>query len=82
MTDLLAFLFALLLIVPPVAQLLHRAGYSRWWTAVFFVPVVNIACLWAFAFQEWPIERARQGDEWTDVEHETCRKLAGTQRDA
>ena len=38
----------------PVANVLHRAGHSRWWTIVAFVPLLNLICLWVFAFTRWP----------------------------
>ena len=46
-------LFVILLGVP-VANILHRAGRSRWWTIVAFVPFVNLIGLWLFAFTRWP----------------------------
>jgi hypothetical protein len=38
----------------PAAKILGRAGYSKWWTIVFFVPVLNIVALWVFAYSRWP----------------------------
>jgi hypothetical protein len=37
-----------------VANILHRAGRSRWWTILAFVPLVNLIGLWVFAFTQWP----------------------------
>jgi hypothetical protein len=36
------------------AAALHRAGRSRWWTILAFVPLVNLIGLWVFAFTRWP----------------------------
>lgn len=39
----------------PVSRILKRLGFSRWWTLVAFIPYVNVAALWVFAFIRWPI---------------------------
>jgi uncharacterized membrane protein YhaH (DUF805 family) len=38
----------------PIASIWHRAGYSRWWTLVAFIPLINLIGLWLFAFGRWP----------------------------
>jgi hypothetical protein len=38
----------------PIAKILGRAGRSKWWTIIFFVPVLNIIALWVFAYGRWP----------------------------
>lgn len=38
----------------PFANILHRAGRSRWWTVLAFVPLLNLIGLWVFAFTRWP----------------------------
>jgi len=38
----------------PVANILHRAGRSRWWTILVFIPLLNLIGLWVFAFTRWP----------------------------
>jgi hypothetical protein len=38
----------------PVANVLHHAGRSRWWTILAFVPLLNLFGLWLFAFTRWP----------------------------
>jgi hypothetical protein len=51
------FLIPLLVITViglPVANVLHRAGRSRWWTVLAFVPLLNVLGLWVFAFARWP----------------------------
>lgn len=35
-------------------RILRRAGYSGWWVLLSFVPVVNVALVWAFALSAWP----------------------------
>jgi len=54
---LMAAVMPLLLVVlfaTPLASILHRAGRSRWWTIVAFVPLANLIGLWVFAFSRWP----------------------------
>jgi hypothetical protein len=47
-------LLFLVLLGVPIANILHRAGRSRWWIILAFVPFVNLICLWVFAFTRWP----------------------------
>lgn len=47
-------LLFLILVGVPIANILHRAGRSRWWMILAFVPLVNLICLWIFAFARWP----------------------------
>jgi hypothetical protein len=44
----------IILVGLPVANIVHRAGHSRWWTILAFVPFVNLIMLWVFAFVRWP----------------------------
>jgi hypothetical protein len=41
-------------LAPPVARILGRLGYSKWWTIVYFIPFVNIIGLWILAYARWP----------------------------
>ena len=53
----MAITMPLLMIVAlgiPVANILHRAGRSRWWMILAFIPFVNLLGLWVFAFARWP----------------------------
>ena len=53
----MALVMPLLLVIlagVPVARILHRAGRSRWWTILAFLPFVNLVGLWLFAFSRWP----------------------------
>jgi uncharacterized membrane protein YhaH (DUF805 family) len=47
-------LVALVLAGVPVASILHRAGRSRWWMLIAFIPLLNLIGLWVFAFTRWP----------------------------
>jgi len=47
-------LLAIVLAGVPVANILHRAGHSRWWTVIAFIPLINLIGLWVFAFSRWP----------------------------
>jgi len=38
----------------PIAKILSRIGYSRWWTIVYFIPFVNIIGIWILAYGRWP----------------------------
>jgi hypothetical protein len=40
-----------------LTQIIGKAGYSRWWVLIAFIPVANFVALWKFAFTEWPLER-------------------------
>lgn len=47
----------LILIVFPVAVIVGKAGYSRWWAVLALIPMVNLIALWVFAFSPWPGSR-------------------------
>jgi hypothetical protein len=51
-------LLAIVLMGVPVASILHRAGRSRWWTLIAFIPLINLIGLWLFAFSRWPAVEA------------------------
>jgi hypothetical protein len=38
----------------PTARIVARTGHSRWWTVLYFIPIVNIAALWVLAYRRWP----------------------------
>ena len=42
------------IVLAPVALILRRAGFSRWWCILWAIPVVNIIALWVFALVPWP----------------------------
>ena len=43
-----------IVLLAPIASILHRTGRSRWWTLVAFIPLLNLIGLWVFAFSRWP----------------------------
>lgn len=50
----------LVLIVIPVVifgPVAKKAGFSRWWSLVLIVPLINLIIVWVFAFMEWPAEK-------------------------
>ena len=46
--------FFALLVYGAIAK---RAGFSRWWSLLMLVPIVNLICIWIFAFVKWPALR-------------------------
>lgn len=47
-------LVGFLIFAIPIMEIIHKAGYSRIWILMWFVPLVNIVFLWIFAFSRWP----------------------------
>lgn len=41
-------------------RILHKAGYSGWWSLLTLLPLANIVVIWVFAFADWPALRARR----------------------
>ena len=41
----------------PLVKILHKAGYSGWWSVLILVPIVNLIMLYVFAFADWPALR-------------------------
>jgi len=50
----LLIIISIVLSVWIYGRILNKAGYSRWWVIVVFVPLVNIIMMWVFAFAKWP----------------------------
>jgi uncharacterized membrane protein YhaH (DUF805 family) len=50
----LIVILVLVIFIVPVVKIIQKAGYSGWWTLLWFVPFANIIMLWVFAFAEWP----------------------------
>jgi hypothetical protein len=42
------------LVAPPIAKILSRTGFSKWWTVVAFIAPLNLVTMWVFAFCKWP----------------------------
>ena len=38
----------------PIAKILGRLGFSKWWTIVYFIPLLNIVGIWILAYVRWP----------------------------
>ena len=57
------WLFVIFLIVVlsiPIARILTRIDYSKWWTIVYFILFVNIVGIWILAYSRWPaVDRTR-----------------------
>jgi len=56
-----------MLILPPIATILRRAGLNKWWILLVIISPVTIAGLplailgvWLFAHAQWPSMRERQ----------------------
>ena len=50
------FVILVLIAIPvvifgPVAK---KAGFSRWWSLILLVPLINLIMVWVFAFMKWP----------------------------
>jgi hypothetical protein len=59
MVQLLILLVVLVLVLSipyyvygPVAA---KAGFSKWWSLLMIVPVVNVLLVWVFAYIQWPV---------------------------
>ncbi|KZK84834.1 hypothetical protein PsW64_01615 [Pseudovibrio sp. W64] len=46
----------ILVVVIPIARILNRLGFSRIWTILAFIPLVNLIFLWILAYVHWPVE--------------------------
>ncbi len=44
----------------PVAKILKRTGHNPVWSLFCFLPVVNFALLFVFAFKPWPTDTKPQ----------------------
>jgi len=50
----LFIIFFVAVLSVPIARILTRIGYSKWWTIVYFIPFVNIVGIWILAYSRWP----------------------------
>lgn len=60
LSELIVILVILLILFIPtyfVAKVLNKAGFSGWYSLLSLVPIINVVCLWLFAFIEWPVEK-------------------------
>jgi uncharacterized protein YqhQ len=35
----------------------RKAGFTRWWSVLMVLPLVNVIAIWIFAFIDWPAEK-------------------------
>jgi NADH:ubiquinone oxidoreductase subunit 3 (subunit A) len=48
------FIVAVALVLYPLGRILKRLGLSPFWSVLAFIPLINLAALWALALAEWP----------------------------
>ena len=51
------YLAVVIVAIIPWWRIAKKAGYPGVWSLVLFVPVINVICIYWFAFAEWPLER-------------------------
>ena len=63
--SLVGILVLAVLVVPALlfSRILARAGFPGWWALIGLVPVINLICLWVFAFIPWPAEQGKVFDQ-------------------
>lgn len=52
--QILIILVLLVITTWPSWRILDKVGFSRWWTIVVFVPILNLVMFWVLAFVKWP----------------------------
>jgi hypothetical protein len=57
----LLFTVVVVAIVYPIGRILHRLGFSPFWSVLAFIPLVNLLSLWVLAFSDWPSARSGSG---------------------
>jgi hypothetical protein len=52
-------IIAVLIVIPVLifGPVVRKAGFSRWWSLLLAVPLINLIMIWVFAFMEWPAEK-------------------------
>jgi hypothetical protein len=50
----LTLVFFIVALAIPIAKILGRLGFSKWWTIVYFIPLLNIVGIWILAYVRWP----------------------------
>jgi hypothetical protein len=55
----IVFIAMALLVLYPVGRILGRIGFSPLWSALLFVPIVNLLALWIVAMTDWPESKDR-----------------------
>jgi hypothetical protein len=51
------FIVMIAAVVYPAGRILSRMGFSPLWSALAFVPGLNLIALWLLAFADWPGKR-------------------------
>src|SRR5262249_22571439 len=46
----------------PLLMIIKKAGYSRWFALLAFIPLVSLVALWVFAFSDWPALKRKAAD--------------------
>ncbi|MHC6800150.1 hypothetical protein ACYTR9_07515 [Vibrio antiquarius] len=54
-------ILSLIVLIPILlfGPILKKAGFSKWWSFIMLVPIVNIIAIWVFAHIKWPAEENR-----------------------
>lgn len=49
-----------LFVIPVVVfgPVVKKAGFSRWWSLLLILPLINLIMVWVFAFMDWPAEKS------------------------
>jgi hypothetical protein len=55
----LVFVVMLAVILYPTGRILGRLGFSRFWSVLALIPLINLIALWALAFSDWPRDRSK-----------------------
>jgi uncharacterized membrane protein YhaH (DUF805 family) len=42
-----------------LVRILHKAGFSGWWSLTTFFPPLLVVMLWVLAFADWPLAAPR-----------------------
>jgi hypothetical protein len=55
--QLMILFLAIVVTVYIFGSVVKKAGFSRWWSLLLIVPLVNLIMVWVFAFMKWPAEK-------------------------
>ncbi|MGA7668120.1 MAG: hypothetical protein WBW13_25285 [Pseudolabrys sp.] len=56
----LIFIFFIVVLGIPIARILTRIDYIKWWTIVYYILFVTIVGIWILAYSRWPaVDRTR-----------------------
>ncbi len=50
-------LLCLAVFIIPAWRIAAKAGFPEATSLLLLIPVVNIVCIWVFAFIEWPVQK-------------------------